>query len=173
MDNKHVFLASNEFKNTEIIPVSRQLKNEQRIKTKCPKTIKDYNKLIHGVDRFNQKISCYTFDQKSKRNWLRLFVSFFNASIFNSFMYYNQLTQNKLLYLNYLVLVAKSLCAGTERINLGRPPSDRKRKLASPQSAVSWMVECFCLSKKHEGDVLTVAQKKYKFDQTSNALFAN
>jgi hypothetical protein len=32
--------------------------------------------------------------------------------------------------------VNKSLCSGAERINLGRPRSDQKRKVASPQSVV-------------------------------------
>ena len=32
-----------------------------------------------------------------------------------------------------MVSVAKSLCPSTEQINLGRPPSEKKSKLASPQ----------------------------------------
>jgi hypothetical protein len=68
-------------------------------------------------------------------NWLRLFIFFFNASLANSFNCYSQLVQNELSYLNYLVSVAKSLCSGAERTSLGRPPSAKKHRLASPQSA--------------------------------------
>jgi len=132
MDTKHVLLAGNGCKDTEIVPIFRQLKNEQLIKINCSKAIKDYNKFIHGVDRFNPRISCYTFDRRSKRNWLQLFVFFFNAFIAISFIFYSQLAQNELSYLNFLVSLTKSICSGAERINLGRPPSNQKRKLASP-----------------------------------------
>ena len=80
MDAKHVFLGSNDYQNTEIIRISRRLKNKQLIEIDCPKAIKDYNKFIRGIDRFNQRISCYLFDRKSRRNWLRLFIFFVTAS---------------------------------------------------------------------------------------------
>jgi hypothetical protein len=51
--------------------------------------------------------------------------------IFNSFICYNQLTQDKLTYLNCMVSVPKSLCSSSERIRRGRPSSEKKSKLAS------------------------------------------
>jgi hypothetical protein len=62
MDTKHVFLASNDCQNTAIVTTSRRLKNRQLIEINCPKPIRDYNKFMHGVDRFNQRTSCYSFD---------------------------------------------------------------------------------------------------------------
>ncbi len=100
MDTKQVFLASNYHKDNEVVPISRRLKNGQRITIGCPKAVKDYDQFSHGVDRFSQRISCYNLDRKSKRNWLRMFIYFLNASIFNSFICYNQLAQDKLTYLN-------------------------------------------------------------------------
>lgn len=55
-----------------------------------------YNQFAHGVDKLGQRISCYKLDRKSKRNWLRMFTYFLNASICNSFICYNQLAQDKL-----------------------------------------------------------------------------
>jgi len=138
IDTKHVFLASNYHKNNEIVPISRSLKNGQRITIDCPKAVKEYNQFSHGVDRLNQRISCYNLDRKSKRNWLQMFIYFLNASIFNSFICYNQLAQDKLTYLNYMVSVAKSLCSGSERISRGRPPSESKSKLAAPKTVLSF-----------------------------------
>ena len=132
MDTKHVFLASNDCQNTGIVRISRRLKNRQLIEIDCPKAIKDYNKFMHGVDRFNQRMSCYLFDRKSRRNWLRLFIFFFNTSLVNSHICYNQLVENKLSYLNYLVSVAESLCSDAERLNPGRP-SNKVRHPSSPQ----------------------------------------
>jgi hypothetical protein len=132
MDTKHVFLASNNCEDNKVVPVSRQLKRSQFITTNCSKAVNDYNKFMRGVDRFNQRISYYTFDRWSQGNWLRLFICFLNASIFNSFIYYNQLAQDKLSYLNYIVSIAKSLCSGAEGTSHGRPHS-RNSKVASSQ----------------------------------------
>jgi hypothetical protein len=138
MDTEHVFLASNYHKDNEVVPISRRSQNGQRITIDCPKAVKDYNQFLHEVDRFSQRISCYNLDRKSKRNWLRMFIYFLNASIFNSFICYNQLAQDKLTYLKYMVSLVKSLCSGSERISRGRPPSKNKSKLASPKTALSF-----------------------------------
>lgn len=138
MDTKHVFLASNDYQYNTVVPVFRRLKNGQRITITCPKTIKDYNQFSHGVDRFNQRVSCYNLDRKSKRNWLRIFIYFLNASISNSFICYDQLVQEKLTYLNYMISVAKSLCSGSERIPRGRPPSGEKSTLVSPKTILNF-----------------------------------
>ena len=135
MDTKHVLLALNDSQNTETVRISRRLKNRQLIEIDCSKAIKDYNKFVCGVDGFNQRISCYLFDRKSKRNWLRLFIFFFDVSLANSHICYNQLGQNKLSYLDYLVSVPEFLCSGAERVSPGRPSSDRVRNTSSPQRA--------------------------------------
>ena len=138
MDTKYVFLASNYHKDNKVALISRRLRNDQRVTINCPQAIKDYNHFAHGVDRLNQRISCYNLDRKSKRNWLRIFIHFLNASISNSFICYNQLAQDKITYLNYMVSVAKSLCSGSERISRGRPPKGQKSKLVSPKTVLNF-----------------------------------
>lgn len=70
MDTKHIFSASNYHKDNEVVPISRRLKNGQRITITCPKAVKDYNQFSHGVDRLtlSQRLSCYNLNRKSKRN---------------------------------------------------------------------------------------------------------
>ena len=131
MNTKHVFLASNNHRDNEVVLISRGFQNGQRTTIACPTVIKDYNQFSHGIDLFNQRSSYYNLDRKSKRNWLRIFIYFLNASIFNSFICYNQLAQDKLTYLNYMVSVAKSLCSVSERIHREGSPSENKSKLAS------------------------------------------
>ena len=138
MDTKHVCLASNYHKDNEAVSISRHLQNGQPTTIACPTAIKDHNQFSHGVDLFNQRISCYNLDRKSKRNWLRIFTYFLNASIFNSFICYNQLAQDKLTYLNYMVSVAKSPCSVSERIHRGRAPSENKSKLALPKTVLNF-----------------------------------
>jgi hypothetical protein len=126
MDTKHVFLASNDSSNTAIVTISRQLRDRQRITISCPQAIVDYNKYAHGVDRFNQRISCYNFDHRSRRNWLRLFFFFVNASLVNSYICHIQFAHRDISHLDYLISVSKSLCDGAERTSIGRPTSKAK-----------------------------------------------
>ena len=95
MNTKHSFFASNYHKDNKIASISRRLQNGHRTRIACLTAIKDYNQFSHGIDLFNQRISCYNLDRKSKRNWLRIFIYFLNASIFNSFICYNQLAQDR------------------------------------------------------------------------------
>ena len=64
MDTKHVFLASNYHKDNEVVLISRRFQNGQRTTIACPTEIKDYNQFSHGIDLFNQRISCYNLDRK-------------------------------------------------------------------------------------------------------------
>ncbi|CAF1543190.1 unnamed protein product [Adineta ricciae] len=70
MDTKQVLLASNYHKENEVVSISRRLKNGQHITINCPKAIKDYNQFSHGVDRLNQRISCYNLDLNSAVKYL-------------------------------------------------------------------------------------------------------
>ena len=98
LNTKYVFLASNYHQDNEVVSISRRLQNGQRTTIACPTAIKDHNQFSNGVDLFNQRMSCYNLDRQSKRNWLRIFIYFLNASVFNSFICYNQLAQDKLTY---------------------------------------------------------------------------
>lgn len=146
------------------------MKSNQRVTINCPQAIKDCNQFSHGVDRLNHRISCYSVDRKSKRNWLRIFIYFLNASISNCFICYNQLAQDKTTYLNYIVLVAKSLCSGSEWVRRGRPPSGRKPKLTSSHAVFTFNNEMRLPVKLREEYVLIIAQRKWKFDLTLNVL---
>ena len=83
--------------------------------------------LIDSIKEYSPML----FDRKSKRNLLCLFFFFFNASLANSFVSYNQLGSNELSYLNYLVFAAKYRCSGADRTNLGRSASEKKNESAS------------------------------------------
>ena len=70
-----------------------------------------------------------------------MFIYFLNASICNSFICYNQLAEDKLTYLNYMVSVAKSLCSGSERVSHGRPSSENKCRLALSKTVLNFVNE--------------------------------
>ena len=141
MNIKQIFLASNYHKDNEVVPIPRRLKNGQRITIECWKAVKGYNQFSHGVDQLSERISYYDLDRKSKRNCLRIFIYFLNASICNSFICYNQLAQEKLTYLNYMVSVAKSLCSGSEGVSRGRLRSENKARLVLSKTVLIFVNE--------------------------------
>ena len=141
MDIKQIFLESNYHKDNKVVPICRRLKNSQRITIDCWKAVKGYNQFSHGVDRFSERILCYDLDRKSKRNCFRIFIYFLNASICNSFINYNQLSQDKLTYLNYMVSVAKSLCSCSEGISRRRLPSENKSQLVLSKTVLNFVNE--------------------------------
>ena len=63
---------------------------------------------MHGVDLFDQQISCYSVDRKSKRNWIRIFVYFLQASLSNAFICYNDLNERNMAYVEFLSSVSIS-----------------------------------------------------------------
>ncbi len=79
-----------------------------------------------------------------------------------SFIYYNQLIQGKLTYLNYMVSVVKSLCSGSKRSSRGRLPYGKKSKLALAKAVLNFGSEmhlpvkttrrrcAYCTTKKAE-----------------------
>ena len=75
-----------------------------------------------GVDSFDQRISCYSTDRKSKRNWFRIFIYFLRASISNAFICYNDLNQQRMDYIDFLSSISMSLIGDVSlRKRRGRP----------------------------------------------------
>ena len=82
MDTKHVVLASNYHKENEVVSICRRLQNDQRTMIACLTAIKDCNQFSHGVDLFNQRISCYNLDRKSKKELAE------NIYLFSKWIYF-------------------------------------------------------------------------------------
>ena len=64
-----------------------------------------YQKFMRGTDGMDQIISTYLFDSKCYRYWLRIYIFLFYTALFNSFKYYLFVTNNKMLFLDFLVEV--------------------------------------------------------------------
>jgi hypothetical protein len=74
------------------------------------------------VDLFDQRISSYSIDRKSKRNWIRIFVYFLQASLSNAFICYNDLSESNMTYIEFLASVSISLVGDqSSRKRRGRP----------------------------------------------------
>lgn len=134
-DKKPVFVASNSFdpRKTEI--VTRRERDGSKQPVACPQMVSKYNRFMGGVDSFDQRISCYSIDRKSKRNWFRIFIYFFRASLSNSFICYNDLNQQRMTYLEFLSSISLSLVGDrSSRKRRGRPvyfSAQKRRRIQS------------------------------------------
>lgn len=65
-DTKPVFVASNCFDPRKTELITRKMKDGTKQNIICPQMISKYNRFMGGVDRFDQRITCYALDRKSK-----------------------------------------------------------------------------------------------------------
>ena len=55
-----------------------------------PPVLPAYNKYMGAVDRLSQLRKTYGFDRKSKRYWIRGFMTFFDYAVVNAYILYKQ-----------------------------------------------------------------------------------
>ena len=121
-DKRPVFVARNLYDPRETETVIRTQKDGSKQNVNCPKMVSEYNKFMRGVDLFDQRISSYSIDRKSKRNWIRIFVYFLQASLSNAFICYNDLSASNMTYIEFLASVSISLVGDqSSRKRRGRP----------------------------------------------------
>ena len=88
-DRKLVSFVSNIFplemkgRVARLPPKGRVLKHQQ-----VPPVLPVYNRYMGAVDRLSQVRRTYGYNRKSKRYWLRLFMTFFDYAVNNSFILY-------------------------------------------------------------------------------------
>lgn len=80
-DKRVVTLLSNRHDTSKTGNIYRRNKQNVREIITCPEIIIDYNSYMDGVDKADQKKSCYQTDRKSKKNWPRQFLHFVDVSI--------------------------------------------------------------------------------------------
>ena len=137
-DKKPVFVAINFYDPRETDTVTRKQKDGTKKSIICPKMISEYNKFMRGVDLFDQRISCYSIDRKSKRNWIRIFIYFLEASLSNAFICYKDLNVTNMNYAEFLSSISTSLIDNNQnsRKRRGRPISLSARKQSEVQQVL-------------------------------------
>ena len=108
-DKEKVLVTSNYFDPAVSDKVSWQRKDGSRKQISCPLTIIQYNKYMGRVDFSDPKIKYYTIDRKAKRNWIRIFLHFFNSSMINSFLCYKHLSRSNVSAGKYISSVSTTL----------------------------------------------------------------
>lgn len=80
---------------SEAVIVERKNHKEEKIYVDCPKMIACYNKNMGGVDLFDQHISYYSMNQKSRRWWVKIFLYLLESCVVNSYILYKMKMQEE------------------------------------------------------------------------------
>ena len=116
-DKKPVFGASNFFDPRETEPIISRKRDGSKPRVICSQMISKYKKFMGGANSFDQRISCYSIDRKSKRNWFRIFIYSLRASLSNAFICYNDLNEKHMDYIDFLYSISMSL---TDDVSSGK-----------------------------------------------------
>lgn len=122
MDSKEVTVLSNCHK-PDREQVKRKQKNGEKRDVSCPSAIALYNKVMCGVDLSDQKVNVYDYDRKSSKWWKKVLYKFMMAAAVNSHIIFEEMTQKKVRFLQYLADLAEQL------VLTGRQTAKVTRKL--------------------------------------------
>jgi len=132
---KPAFVATNSFDPRKTETVTRRNRDSSKQLVICPQIVAKYNKFMGSMDLFDQRISCYSIDRKSKRNWFRIFIYFLRTSLSNAFICYNDLNQQHTAYVAFLSSISMSLIGDQSSQKRRAKPIDfsaQKRRQIQP-----------------------------------------
>lgn len=126
MDRRSVLLLAN-FQNPSLLETaSRRNKEGVAQDIPCPKIVKDYNKHMGYVDRFDMLKSLYEIDRKSHKWWHRIFFYLVDACVVNALILFHLRSHSKSLTLKIFRLsVARGLIGVLEPTKRGRSSLDK------------------------------------------------
>ena len=91
LDKKDVFILTNFHDPLEMSEVQRKQKDGTQCVYPCLRCVSDYNKNMSTVDKFDQLMSSYKLNHRSKKYWHRIFFFFIDAAIINAYITYKAL----------------------------------------------------------------------------------
>jgi hypothetical protein len=74
-----------------VTEVKRKEKNGSTTQVPCPSAVVDYNRNMNYVDKYDQLLSSYKIDRRSKKWWHRIFFYLIDAAVVNSCCIYKSL----------------------------------------------------------------------------------
>ena len=138
MDKRVVSLISTIHSTSRMVQVLRRSRrgDSGRESVQKPECIVDYNKLMGGVDLYDQLCSYYSFDHRTVKWWKRAFFHLLNTAIVNAYILYTQSTQSsrELSHVDFRIEIAKGLLreAGERLLQTPTEPSSRSEHIPEP-----------------------------------------
>ncbi|XP_030751377.1 piggyBac transposable element-derived protein 4-like [Sitophilus oryzae] len=88
-DRRSVHLLSYYHNPSSSTAVKRKEKDGTQVQVPCPIMLRDYNKNMNFVDKFDQLRATYGIDRKSHKWWHRIFFFFIDSALVNAFIINN------------------------------------------------------------------------------------
>jgi hypothetical protein len=95
-NKRSVHLLSNFHDPKEVETAERKNKDGSTSYVPCPIALKEYNKNMNCVDKFDQNKKTCQIDRKSKKWWHRIFIHFIDVAVVNAHVIYTQKTGIKI-----------------------------------------------------------------------------
>lgn len=112
MDSKCVYVLSNFFCPMDTTTVLRRNKTGEREAVYCPIVIAEYNKIMGGVDKFDQLLERYAIGRRSTKWWHRILYYLVDMAIVNSFILMNTTRKVTGDQLTFRINLARQLING-------------------------------------------------------------
>lgn len=123
MDKKPVRFLSTAHSPRNVSNVRRRVGKGSRAEIGCPKVVEEYNKIMGGVDKFDQYHERYAIGRRSTKWWHRIFYYLIDLAIVNSYLLWH-LRNPKCDHLTFRLKLSRQLINGyTTRKSIGRPPN--------------------------------------------------
>ncbi|XP_046986124.1 piggyBac transposable element-derived protein 4-like [Schistocerca americana] len=120
-DSKPVRILSNYHNPKHVTTVLRRNKDGSRSEVFCPLAVAEYNKIMGGVDRFDQLRERYAVGRRSWKWWHRLFFFLVDLAVVNSYVMW-KLQKTEADQLTFRLHLARQLISGfSSRKRRGRP----------------------------------------------------
>lgn len=134
MDNRPVTALTTAFSPKETSVVKRKNKDGSVTYLYSPIAIAEYNKIMCGVDRFDQLLERYAIGLRSVKWWHRIFYYLLDLAIVNSYISKTHDKPRKEDQLTFRLNLARQLILGySSRKRRGRPVFISSKKIAVPE----------------------------------------
>lgn len=130
-DTKTVSVLETAVSPKEVGFVTRRNRDGSKVTVPCPAAVVMYNKIMGGVDLFDQKRERYAVGRRSLKWWHRIFYFLLDAAIVNAFTL-RKLVKGNGDQLTFRIQLARQLTSGfTSKQRKGRAPLFIARKRGS------------------------------------------
>jgi len=119
-DKRSVHILSNYHNPEEYTEVKRKEKEGNISQVPCPQAIVDYNSNMNYVDIFDQLMSSYKINRRSRKWWHRIFFYFVDASVVNAYCIYKLMNLPKISAKDFRRSIINGLVSETV-VNKKRP----------------------------------------------------
>lgn len=133
MDSKNVHVLTNYFSPKDTSTVMRRNKDGTRVTVYCPKVVAEYNRIMGGVDKFDQLHERYAIGRRSTKWWHRILYYLIDMAIVNSYILMNTNKKRAIDQLSFRINLARQLIDGfTSRKRRNKPVIFLSNKRAVP-----------------------------------------